>query len=301
MTEQNTAPPSRPQANDAKPKNTRDGLYESTVYLPSNLEAMVGVRDSFLFTDVEWKRSLGRRIEDAHHYGLAIVPYEELYSLATEKAYPRAWPYHELQRYLRVVLRIGDPYSKHVTEFSNYFCLALQECCTHLQQQQSRRGEGDRRIWVYESGQRELSGIRRLPSSITEPVKTLLEMLREYPRPGRSGTLNEDARSWLASRVNLRQSEDITEGVADAGQTVSLSALTRAWTGEGYHEHLLRKYIWYKMIKQAPSRQYEINALVGQLFDKPWETRHRILTADENNESDLRIHHTREPDGGRPG
>jgi hypothetical protein len=152
-------------------------------------------------------------------------------------------------------------------------------------------------LWVYAPRQTELPYIRRLPCSIIDPIKAILEMLREYPSPRRRDTFEEDTferdtfeedtRLWVADQVDLRQPEQ----TANAGRTLSLVALTETWRTEGYHEHLLRRYIWYRMIKQAPSRQYEVNLFVSQLFDKPWEARRWNPTDDRNDGSDLRIHY----------
>ncbi|KAF2846984.1 hypothetical protein T440DRAFT_215033 [Plenodomus tracheiphilus IPT5] len=299
MKEQHTTPPFLPHPSAA----------ESETHVSIDLEAIVGPHDAWQFADVDWERSLQGRLEDVVHYGLAILPYEELCSLAIEKACPRAWPMRELQRYLSVSLR-RDLYSRYADGvslkslnlylgyadgFSIRFCLALENCCTVLRQQ-IRRNEDDRReevLWVYAPRQMELPCIRRLPRSITDPIKAILEMLREYPSPRRRDTFEEDTRLWVANRVHLRQPEQTREGVANAGQTLSLGALTEAWRREGYHEHLLRRYVWYRMIKQAPSRQDEVDLFVSQLFDKPWETRHWIPTTDKNDESDLRIHRAR--------
>jgi hypothetical protein len=296
MTEQHTTPPFLPQSSAAESTDTKQGMSESEAHASIDPEAMVGVSDVWQFTDVDWERSLQRRLEDVHHYGLAIVPYAEIISLAIEKALPRKWPMRELQRYLSdllgcspyseyadgVSLESPDLYSRYADGFSIHFCLALENCCT----------EGDARevLWVYAPRQMELPCIRRLPRSITDPINAILELLRAYPSPGRRDTFEEDTRLWVANRVHLRQPEQTREDAATAGQTLNLSALTEAWRREGYHEHLLRKYVWYRMIKQAPSRQDEVNLFVGQLFDKAWETRHWISTTDRNDESDFRIH-----------
>ncbi|KAH8621673.1 hypothetical protein IG631_23550 [Alternaria alternata] len=305
MTEQHTTPPFLPHSSAA----------ESEAHVFIDPEAMVGVNDAWQFADVDWERSLQGRPEDVVHYGLAILPYEELCSLAIEKASPRAWPMRELQRHLSVSLRRDlysryadgasleslDLYLGYADGFSIHFCLALENCCANLRQR-IRRDEDDRReevLWVYAPRQMELPCIRRLPRSITDPIKAILGMLREYPSPRRRDTFEEDTRLWVANRVDLRQPEQTRKGVANAGQTLSLGALTEAWRREGYHEHLLRRYVWYRMIKQAPSRQDEVDLFVSQLFDKPWETRHWIPTTDKNDESDLRIHRAKKLNGGK--
>ncbi|RYN86450.1 hypothetical protein AA0119_g12871 [Alternaria tenuissima] len=108
----------------------------------------------------------------------------------------------------------------------------------------------------------------------------------------------ESANAFLKKIFDERP-EQTRKGVANAGQTLSLGALTEAWRREGYHEHLLRRYVWYRMTKQAPSRQDEVDLFVSQLFDKPWETRHWIPTTDKNDESDLRIHRAKKLNGGK--
>lgn len=313
MTEQHTTPPFLPQSSAAESTDTKQDISESDAHASIDPEAMVGVSDVWQFTDVDWERSLQGRLEDVVHYGLAFLPYEELCSLAIEKAFPRAWPMRELQRYLSVSLRRDlcsryadsvspgsfDLYSRYADGFSTHFCRALENCCTDLRQQ-SHRDEGDASevLWVYAPGQMELPCIRRLPRSITDPINAILELLRAYPSPGRRDTLEEDVRLWVANRVDLRQPERTREGMVNAGQTLSLGALIEAWRREGYHEHLLRNYVWYRMIKQAPSRQDDVDLFVGQLFDKAWETRHWISTTDRNDESDFRIHRARQLNGG---
>ena len=293
MTEQHTTPPFRLQSGAVESTDMKENISDCEAHVFIEPQAMVGMSNAWQFADIEWKRSLQCRLEDVVYYGLTILPYEELCSLAIEEAFPRAWPMRELQRYLRNSLRC-DLYSEYTDEFSNHFCLALEDCCTALERQ-SRQDEGDRKekLWGYAPRQMELPCIRQLPCSITDPIKTILEILREYPSLGRSDSFEEDARLWVANRVDLLQPVQTREDVANAGRTISLDALTKAWREEGYHEHLLRRYVWYRMIKQDPSRQDEVNLFVGQLFDKPWETRHWIPTTDRNDESDLRIHRTR--------
>lgn len=104
------------------------------------------------FAEVQWKAILLRPFEDVVYYGLAIVPYEELYSLAFEKAIPQAWSFQGLHRYLKSCL----PNSKYAAGFSAQFCLALELCCTDIQTQ-NYRNEGNQwedraaqKIWVYE-------------------------------------------------------------------------------------------------------------------------------------------------------
>jgi len=302
MTEQHTTPPLRAQSSATE--------SEPEAHVSIGPKVILSLSDGFQFADVDWERSLQGRLEDVVHYGLAILPYEELCSLAIEKASPGAWPMRELQKYLSVSLKrdlcsryadgasLGsvDPYLGYADGFSTHFCLALEYCCTDLAYR-NRRNAGDTReewLWVYAPRQIELPCIRRLPRSITDPIKALLEMLCQCPSRRNRDTFEEDVRRWVASRVYLRQPEQTTEGEANA-QTLSLGPLTEAWRREGYHEHLLRNYVWYRMIKEAPSRQDEVDLFVCQLFDKPWETRHWIPTTDRNAESDFRIHRAREP------
>jgi hypothetical protein len=273
---------------------------------------MAGGSDASQFADVDWERSLQGRLEDVVHYGLAILPYEELSCLAMEKAIPQAWVMCELQRYLNGSLRRDlntryadgvsqgsrDLYVGYADGFSTQFCLALEQCCSNIQQQ-GHCDEANRRqevLWVYAPRQMELPCIRRLPRNITDPINIVLEILREYLIPRRrdaseENMFEENKGPWATDQVDLRQPQQTRESVANAGHTFSLDALAEAWRKEGYHEHLLRRYVWYRMIKQAPSRQHGVNLVVGQLFDKPWEKRLWDPTADRNDESDLRIHY----------
>jgi hypothetical protein len=319
MTEQHTTSPLLLESIAAESPNTKQGMSEFEAYASVDPEAMVSVSNASQFADVDWERSLQGRLEDVVHYGLAILPYDELCSLAIEKASPKAWAMRELQRYLSGLLgrdldlRYADTVSQgsrdlylgYADGFSTQFCLTLEKCCTDLRQQ-GRCDEGDRKeevLWVYAPRQTELPCIRRLPRSITDPINAILEMLREYPSPRRRDTFEEDTferdtfeedtRLWVADQVDLRQPEQTREGVTNAGRTLSLVALTETWRREGYHEHLLRRYVWYRMIKQAPSRQREVNLFVSQLFDKPWEKRRWSPTDDKNDESDFRIHRVR--------
>lgn len=79
-------------------------MSEFEAYASVNPEAMVGVSNASQFADVDWECSLQGRLEDVVHYGLAVLPYEELCSLAIEKASPKAWAMRELQRHLRGLL-----------------------------------------------------------------------------------------------------------------------------------------------------------------------------------------------------
>jgi hypothetical protein len=312
MTEQHTTPPLRAQSSATESTDTSERMPEPETHVSIGRKAIIGVSDAGQFADVDWERSLQGRLEDVVHYGLAILPYEEMCSLAIEKAFPEAWPMRELQKYLSVSLKrdlcsryadgtsLGsvDLYLGYADGFSTHFCLALEYCCTNLPDQNCRNA-GDTReewLWVYAPKQIGLPCIRRLPRSITDPIKVLLEMLRQYPSLSSRDTFEEDVRLWVASRVHLRQPEQTKEGETNA-QTLSLGPLTEAWRREGYHEHLLRRYVWYRMIKQAPSRQDEVDLFVCQLFDKPWETRHWIPTTDRNAESDFRIHRARQLNG----
>ncbi|KAL6154460.1 hypothetical protein ACJBU6_07717 [Exserohilum turcicum] len=109
-------------------------------------------------------------------------------------------------------------------------------------------------------------------------MNAILEILHECPSPTRRETLED-------------YTLQIRGGLANAGRTLDLGALMEAWRREGYHEHLLRRYAWYRMIRQAPSRQHAVNLIVSELFDKPWERRRWDQTADRTDESDLRIHY----------
>ncbi|KAL6149765.1 hypothetical protein ACJQWK_02931 [Exserohilum turcicum] len=104
-------------------------------------------------------------------------------------------------------------------------------------------------------------------------------------------TFEEDTRLWVANRVDLRQTKQTSENMTDAERNLDLDALKEAWRKEGFHDHLLRKYTWYRMIKQAPSRQRDVDLIVGQLFDEPWEKRHWDHTTDGVHDLDLRIHY----------
>jgi hypothetical protein len=257
---------------------------------------VVDVMDVSNFAKVQWKHILLRPFEDVVHYGLAIVPYEELHSLAFEKAIPQAWSLQELQGYLKNIL----PNSKYADGFSAQFCLALELCCTDIQTQNYGK-EGNewedraaQKIWVYEPGQMDLPCVRRLPVNITQPIRAMIEILDEFPysRSEGSDAFEEDARLWITNRVTCRNLEHVKEGSDSAEQILDLEELKGAWRREAYHEHLLRQYIWYKMIKRAPSRQYEIDFLVGKLFDMPWEIRHAISPANESVNSDPRTSRT---------
>ena len=61
---------------------------------------MVGVKYASQLTDIDSERSLRRRLEEVVHYGLVILPYEELFSLAIKEASPKAWLMPELLNYL---------------------------------------------------------------------------------------------------------------------------------------------------------------------------------------------------------
>ena len=63
-------------------------------------EAMADVSYATQFADIDWERSLEGRLEDVVHYGLTIMPYEELFSLAMKVSSSNTWPMWELPRYL---------------------------------------------------------------------------------------------------------------------------------------------------------------------------------------------------------
>lgn len=289
----------------AMPTNMRRGMPESETDSSIDPGRVVGVKDALRVADAEWKRILQCRLEDVHHYGLAIMPYEEITTLVVDKAFPRAWPKGELQRYLTNLLRCDphsdhadgdllqstDLYSRYADGFLTEFCLALERCCTDTRRDEEETGETV--LWVYSPKPMELPCIRRLPDSIAVSVKVILKMLREYPSPGACGTFEEDTTLWVANRVDLRQQELTREDGADGGHELRLSALFEAWRREGYHEHLLRRYVWYRMIKQAPSRPQEVNLFVSQLFDKPWEVRRWNATDGGIDEDDFRAHGAR--------
>jgi hypothetical protein len=303
MAEQQNIAPSPLRSSAAESPDLKQSGNESMARAPVDPKAMV---DSSQFADVDWERSLQGRLEDVVHYGLTILPHEELYSLAIDKASSKAWPMRELQRYLSNRLRYPDSAlqesrdrcSEYVDRFSGHICHALEYCCTHQDDWDRREG-----LWVYVPTQTEPPTLRRLPDRITSEVRNILEMLRRCISPRRRAIFEqdsferdqfeEDARLWVAQRVDNRQPGQSSEGEANAGREINLGALTEEWRKEGYHEHLLRGYVWYRMIKEAPSRQYEIDFLVGQLFDKPWEARRWKPSDDRNDGCDLRIHYAR--------
>ncbi|KAJ5052506.1 hypothetical protein J3E72DRAFT_379981 [Bipolaris maydis] len=266
-------------------------MSESEPPISVKTEAEVFISDGSKFAGIDWERSLRGRLEEVVHYGLTILPYEEIFCLATKEASSKPWPAPELQRYLigqlrhhvdsgcagRILQRRRDLHFGYAEAFLTQFCLALENCCTNIRQQ-SQRDEDDKReeiLWVYAPRQTEQPCItRRLPSSITDPINTILKTLLKLD------TFGEDTLQ-------------IRGGEANAGQTLNLDALTEAWRREGYHEHLLRRYACYRMIKQAPSRQREVNLFVSQLFDKPWEKRSWDRVANRIDEPDLRIHYLR--------
>jgi hypothetical protein len=319
MSEQHKTPPSSLQSSAGKPPDLKKSGSESGAHAPVHSEAIVGEGDVSQFADVDWERSLQGRLEDLVHYGSTFLPYEELYSLVIQKASPEAWPTHELPRYLsnRLVLGLisrypdsillgsGHLYLGYADEFSIQICNALENCYNDSRppNQHEERDKREEMLWVHAPRQMEPSGIRLLPRSITDPIEGMLEMLRKYLRPKRRHIFEQDAferdqfeedtRLWVANSPDLRQPERDSEGAANAERTISLGALTKAWREEGYHEHLLRRYVWYRMIKQAPSRQYEVECFVSQLFDKPWEARRWNSTDDRNDDADLRIHYAR--------
>jgi len=319
MAQQHKTPPFAIPSSAAISPDPKQSGSASETHSPVDPEAMIGAGDSSQFDDVDWERSLQGRLEDVVHYGLTFLPYEELYSLTISKALPEAWPIHQMPKYLSdrlvhdlilnypgsVLQGSRDLYSGCAHEFLIHFCNALENCCTHSRPT-SQHGERDKReevLWVYAPRQMEPPCIRRLPHSITDPIRTIVETLRKHLSASRRDIFEEDTferdqfekdiRLWAANLDDLRQPERTSEGVAKAGRTTRLSALTKAWREEGYHEHLLRKYVWYRMIKQAPSQQHEVNFFVGQLFDKPWEVRRWNPTDDRDGESDLRIHYAR--------
>lgn len=269
------------------------GMSESEHYASINTEIVVGECDAWEFADIDWERSLRGRLEEVVHYGLTILPYEEIFCLATKKASSKAWPMLELPRYLigrlshrldsghlgSILQRRRGLYLGYAEAFLTQFCLALETCCTNIRHQSQREENGKREesIWVYAPRQTKPHCIRILPCSITNPMK---DILREW-----SILLRRDA-----FEEHVLQTEG---GVVNIGQKLNFDALAEAWRREGYHEHLLRRYAWYRMIKQAPSRQREVNLFVSQLFDKPWEKRRWDQIANRTDEPDLRIHYLR--------
>ncbi|EMD86737.1 hypothetical protein COCC4DRAFT_42188 [Bipolaris maydis ATCC 48331] len=113
-------------------------------------------------------------------------------------------------------------------------------------------------------------------------------------------TENYTILEMLHKRLNLNGHDGFEEdtlrtggGAVNIGQSFNLDVLLEAWRREGYYEHLLRRYVWYKMIKQTTSRQREVNLFVNQLLDKPWEKRRWNQIANRTDELDLRIYYLR--------
>lgn len=208
-----------------------------------------------------------------------------------ETASPNVWPMPELPEYLcgRLNSRHADDVLQrsqclhlgYAEAFFMQLCLALENYCTNVRQQ-ILINEGNEReevLWIYAPRQIELPYIRRLACSITEPIRNILTMLLKcLSLTGDSITFDGDI---LQSR----------RGMANLGRVLNIGALIEAWRREGYHEHLLRRYAWYRMIKQAPSRQREVDLFVSELFDQPWEKRRWDQTAGKADEPDLRIHY----------
>ncbi|OWY49404.1 hypothetical protein AALT_g11072 [Alternaria alternata] len=312
MAGQQKTPPFSLQSSAAESTNPKQSGFESEAHVPVGSEAMVSVGDVSHFADVDWERSLRGRLEDVVHYGLTFLPHEELYSLAVHKPSPKAWPIGDLPGHLSnrlkhdLISRYADSASQESRDlylgyadgFSIHICRALQYCYTQQEEWDKREG-----LWVYAPRQTEPSTLQRLPNRITDRIEIILEMLRKCLGISRRPTLEqsslerdqfeEDARLWVANQVNIHQPEQTSEGVANAERKMSIIALNEEWRREGYHEHLLRRYVWYRMIKEAPCRQYEVNFLVSQLFDKPWETRRWNPLDDRHDDSDLRIHYAR--------
>jgi hypothetical protein len=300
MTKQNKILPIPDQTSATASTHPHDKNSDFGIYPSAELHAVVDVMDVSNFDEVQWEHILRRRFEDVVYYGLAIVPYEELHSLAFEKAIPQAWSLQGLREYLRDLLKSFLPNSKYADGFSAQFCLALELCCTDIPTR-SYGNEGNewedraaQKIWVYDPEQMNLPCVRRLPVDITQPMSAMIEILDEFPYPGSEGpdASEEDARLWVTNRFSCRNPEHVNEGSGSAEQILDLEELKGAWRREGFHEHLLREYIWYKMIKRAPSRQYEIDLLVGKLFDMPWEIRHAISPVNESVDSDPRTSRT---------
>jgi hypothetical protein len=303
MTKQDKTLPIPDQTNATASTHPHDKSSDFGSYPSAELHAVANVMDVFNLAEVQWEHILLRRFEDVVYYGLAIVPYEELHSLAFEKAIPQAWSLQRLQECLRDSLNSFFPNSKYADGFSTQFCLALELCCTDIQTQ-SYGNEGKewediqdtvaQKIWVYEPEQMDTPCVRRLPVDISQPMRAMIETLDEFRYSGSEGfdAFGKDASSWITNWFNCRNPEHVQEGSDSAKQILDLQELKGAWRREGYHEHLLRKYIWYKMLKQAPSRQYEIDLIVGKLFDMPWEIRHAIPPANETVESDPRTSRT---------
>jgi hypothetical protein len=287
MTKQNKTLPIPDQTGATASPHPHDKSFDFGIYPSAELHIVANLMDISTPAEVQWEHILLRRFEDVVYYGLAIVPYEELHSLANEKAIPQAWSLQGLQKYLRDSLNNFLPNSKYVDGFSAQFCLALEQCCTNIRTESYGNGGDEwediqdtvaQKIWVYEPEQMDLPCVRRLPVDITQPMRAMIEILDEFPYSG-SEESGEDASLWITSRFSCRNPEHVQEGSDRAEQILDLEELKGAWRREGYHEHLLRKYILYKMIKQAPSRQYEIDLIISKLFDMPWEIRHAISPA----------------------
>lgn len=296
MAERHMTTPFLPHSSAGESQATKHGECKTEPHACVDSEAMVGMKDVSEFAGIDWERSLRGRLDEVVHYGLTILPYEELFHLAIKETSPQAWLMPELPRYLigrlRPYLDSGHEHSilqgsrglylGYAEAFLTEFCVVLEHCFNNIRQQ-SQRDKDDKRqesLWVYAPRQSEMSCITQLPRSITDPIKDILTILDKCPIVTRYGVFLEDI-------------FQTSGGVANVGQTLNLYALTEAWRREGYHEHLLRRYVWYRMIKQAPSRQREVNFFVSQLFDKPWEKRRGDQIANRTDELDLRIHYLR--------
>ncbi|KAF2832753.1 hypothetical protein CC86DRAFT_390691 [Ophiobolus disseminans] len=267
MTKKNKTLPIPDQTSATASTHPHDKSSDFCIHPSAELHAVVDVMNVSNFAGVQWEHILLHPFKDVVYHGLAIVPYKEIYSLAFENVKPQAWFLQGLQKYLRNSLKSFLPNSKYANGFSAQFCLALELCCTDIQMQ-NYGNEGNvwkdratQKIWVYEPGQMDLRCVRRLPVDIANPMRAMIEISDEFL----------DARLWITNPFSCRSPEHVKEGSDSAEQILDLEELKGAWRREGDHEHLLREYIWYKMIKGAPSRQYEIDYLVGKLFDMPWE------------------------------
>jgi len=176
------------QSSAAESPDPKQSGFESEAHVLVDSDAMVSVSDLSYFADVDWERSLRGRLEDVVHYGLTFLPHEELYSLAIDKPFPKAWPIRDLPEYLSnrlkhdLVSRYADSASQESRDlylgyadgFSIHICRALEYCYTQQDEWDKREG-----LWVYAPRQTEPSTLRRLPNNSTGRIENVLEMLRK--------------------------------------------------------------------------------------------------------------------------
>jgi hypothetical protein len=238
-------------------------------------DAVIEMLDLLSFADVRWDNLLLRRLEDVVDHGSTIMPYEEIYHLANY--IPGHWKVHRIQHYVKNLLETSDSYREYADEFSSQFYLALQECYTNLQddsrQKEEWRGSIFQRIWIFKPGQAKQPNVRQLPPIIAETINAMLDTLDGCPYPRSNdildGSFEQEVKSCLADKFELDELNTPTS-VEDK---IDFGKVRHTWKEEGYPEHLMKNYIWYKMIQEVPHRRYEIAFLVGCLFQTPWEIR----------------------------